>query len=189
VSENSLRSWAKLVRPQDLVWLVVFALPLARMEYGDIYEYGPLIALGVAQILEPRVPASASTKSRVFWIVLKLVLSFLLIGYNGSINSRYWPALLLPVVSAATTFGFVGSMVFTLLTCAAYLVFLSFVTKEKAYYCRPGTAVGLSDCHRQSGQYFGSGITSAIRKTSSDCRATRGGEPAHSRGRASCAPV
>jgi two-component system sensor histidine kinase HydH len=131
VSENSLRSWAKLVRPQDLVWLVVFALPLARMEYGDIYEYGPLIALGVAQILEPRVPASASTKSRVFWIVLKLVLSFLLIGYNGSINSRYWPALLLPVVSAATTFGFVGSMVFTLLTCAAYLVFLSFVTKEK----------------------------------------------------------
>jgi signal transduction histidine kinase len=131
VSENPLHSWSKLIRPQDLVWLLVFAVPLSKMEQADFLEIGPLMALGVAQILEPKVPRMVSTQSRVFWIVLKLVLSFLLIGFNGGINSRYWPALFLPVVSAATTFGFVGAMIFTLLTCAAYLVFLTWVTTDK----------------------------------------------------------
>jgi signal transduction histidine kinase len=131
VSVNSWRSWAKLIRPHDLVWLAVFAVPLAKSEYGDAFEIAPLVALGVAQVLEPKVPAIASTRSRIFWIVLKLVLSFVLIGYSNGINSRYWPALLLPVVSAATTFDFLGTMIFTLLTCAAYLVFLTFVTAAK----------------------------------------------------------
>ena len=113
------------------MWLAVFAVPLAKSEYGDAFEIAPLVALGVAQVLEPKVPAIASTRSRIFWIVLKLVLSFVLIGYSNGINSRYWPALLLPVVSAATTFDFLGTMIFTLLTCAAYLVFLTFVTAAK----------------------------------------------------------
>ena len=125
------RRWIQLIRPQDLVWLVVFALALVSCEYGDAFEIAPLVALGIAQILEPKVPATPTTGSRLFWIVLKLALSFVLIGYGGGINSRYWPALLLPVVSAATTFGFLGAMVFTLLTCAAYLVFLSFVTAAR----------------------------------------------------------
>ncbi len=33
----------------------------------------------------------------------------MLIGYTGGINSHYWLVLLLPVVSAATTFGVVGT--------------------------------------------------------------------------------
>jgi len=131
VSDNSLRSWAKLIQPQDLMWVVLFAVPVVKSEYGDAFEIAPLVALGVAQILEPKVPATATTQSRVFWMVLKLVLTFVLIGYGGGINSRYWPALLLPVVSAATTFDFLGTIVFTLLTCGAYLSFLSFVTQDK----------------------------------------------------------
>jgi signal transduction histidine kinase len=109
----------------------VFAAALTTTEYGDAFEIVPLLALGVAQFLEPKVPAIQSKRSRVFWIVLKLILTFLLIGFGGAINSRYWPALLLPVVSAATTFDFLGTMVFTLLTCGAYLVFLTRVTEAK----------------------------------------------------------
>jgi signal transduction histidine kinase len=131
VPSHTFGRLTKLIRPQDFVWLAVFAVPLAKSEYGDVFEIVPLVALAVAQILEPKVPTVASTRSRLFWIVLKLVLSFVLIGYGGGINSRYWLALLLPVVSAATAFGFSGAMVFTLLTCAAYLVFLSFVTTAK----------------------------------------------------------
>jgi two-component system, NtrC family, sensor histidine kinase HydH len=131
VSVNSLRSWRKLIQPQDLLWVALFAAALATCEYGDAFEIVPLVSLGVAQILEPKVPAVQSTQSRVFWIVLKLLLTFLLIGFGGAINSRYWPALLLPVVSTATTFDFVGTMVFTLLTCGAYLVFLARVTAAK----------------------------------------------------------
>jgi signal transduction histidine kinase len=126
-----LRSWRKLIQPQDLLWVALFAAALATCEYGDAYEIVPLVSLGVAQILEPKVPAVQSTQSRVFWIVLKLALSVLLIGFGGAINSRYWPALLLPVVSAATTFDFAGTMVFTLVTCGAYLLYLYRVTAAK----------------------------------------------------------
>ncbi|HEX3745529.1 MAG TPA: ATP-binding protein [Bryobacteraceae bacterium] len=120
-----------MIRPQDLLWVAIFSAALATTEYRDAFEIVPLAALGVAQILEPKLPAIQSTRSRVFWIVLKLILTFLLIGFGGAINSRYWPALLLPVVSAATTFDFLGTMVFTVLTCGAYLVFLWFVTKTE----------------------------------------------------------
>jgi two-component system, NtrC family, sensor histidine kinase HydH len=129
VTTSATHSWMRLIPPQDLLWLAILGAALATSQYGDTFEIAPLVALFVAQILEPKVPATPSTGSRIFWIVLKLALSFILIGYGGGINSRYWLTLLLPVVSAATTFGFVGAMTFTLLTCAAYLAYLPFVTE------------------------------------------------------------
>ena len=116
--------WTRLIRPHDFIWVLAFAALLATTEYGDALEVVPLVALAVVQILEPKIPAVPSTRSRIFWIVLKLALGFVLIGYTKGINSKYWLVLLLPVVSAATTFGVVGTMAFTLLTCASYLTFL-----------------------------------------------------------------
>ena len=116
--------WTRLIRPHDFIWVLAFAALLATTEYGDALEVVPLVALAVVQILEPKIPAVPSTRSRIFWIVLKLALGFVLIGYTKGINSKYWLVLLLPVVSAATTFGGVGTMAFTLLTCASYLTFL-----------------------------------------------------------------
>ena len=42
-------------------------------------------------------------------------------------NSSYYPILLLPVVSAATSLGMLGTAVFTVLACASYASFLLFV--------------------------------------------------------------
>ncbi len=117
----------RLVRPQDLVWLLVFGVLVVTLPVGDAPEILPLVTLGIVQILEPKIPALHATRGRIFWITLKLVLGFILIGYTGSINSPYWLVLLLPVVSAATTFGVAGSLVFTLLAGAAYLAFLFWV--------------------------------------------------------------
>jgi signal transduction histidine kinase len=116
--------WTRLVRPQDFIWVLAFAALLGTSEIGDAYEIVPLVALGIAQILEPKIPAVPTTRSRIFWMVLKLALGFVLIGYTNGINSKYWLVLLLPVVSAATTFGLAGTLVFTLLPVAAYLLFL-----------------------------------------------------------------
>ena len=58
------------------------------------------------------------------------MLVFVLIGFTGSIESNYWPVLLLPVVSAATTFGMAGTLVFTALACGAYLVFIFIKEKQ-----------------------------------------------------------
>jgi two-component system sensor histidine kinase HydH len=118
--------WIRLVRPQDVVWLLLFAALVVTLpaEFMDVFGMGPLVALGLVQVLEPKIPALASTRGRVFWILLKMVLGFVLIGYTGGIQSNYWLVLLLPVVSAGTSLGVLGTLVFSMLAGAAYLSFL-----------------------------------------------------------------
>jgi signal transduction histidine kinase len=129
VSAHPTLRWFRHIRPHDLVWVALFGALVATSQrpFGDAYEIVPLVALGVAQILEPRIPAVPSTRSRVFWIVLKLVFGFLLIAWTNGINSPYWIVLLLPVVSAATWFELAGTMLFLAAASAAYLFFLFFV--------------------------------------------------------------
>ena len=126
-----MRRWLRLVQPQDFVWVILFAGLLATLKFlpfplipGDPAEIVPLVGLGIAQILEPKIPALATTRGRVLWIALKLALGFVLMAYTGGIYSDYWPVLLLPVVSAATTFGAFGLLAFTLLAIAMYMSFV-----------------------------------------------------------------
>ncbi|HYW43424.1 MAG TPA: ATP-binding protein [Bryobacteraceae bacterium] len=122
-----LKRWIRLVRQQDLVWLVLFAALIYTTEHRDIYDIGPLVALCVLQILESKIPALAARRGLIFWIVLKLLFGYVLIGYTRGIFSPYWPLLLLPVVSAATTLGVLGWWIFAVLASGAYLSFLVFV--------------------------------------------------------------
>ena len=114
-----------LVRPQDFVWLLLFGgLALVSPE-RSLYEVGILTALGIFQVAEPRIAFFVTPRGKVMSAALKLLFGFLLIGFTGGITSRYYLILLLPVVSAATTLGLIGTMVITLLACASYLVFLT----------------------------------------------------------------
>src|ERR1041385_1656455 len=127
-----MRRWLRVIRPLDFVWVLLFAGLLATLKLlpppvfdtdpgqGDPQEIIPLVALGIAQILEPRFPAHPTTGSRIFWIVLKIILGFIFIGFTGSINSPYSMVLLLPVVSAATTFGSIGTLAFMVLASGFY---------------------------------------------------------------------
>src|SRR5690349_19217227 len=119
--------WLRYIRPQDVAWALLFGALAATSEYLDVFIVVPLIALAAVQILEPKIPALSSTRGRIVWIVLKLALGYLLIGYTGAIASNYWLVLLLPVVSAATTLGLLGTLVFTMLAGGAYLSFLLYL--------------------------------------------------------------
>jgi signal transduction histidine kinase len=128
-----VRGWLKVIKPQDVVWVMLFASlayslqhtdPYDEEGYSDIYALAPLIALAIAQVLEPKIPALASTRGRIFWIVLKLALAYLFIGFTGGITGRYWWIMLLPVASAATTLGLTGTMIFALLAAGLYLSYL-----------------------------------------------------------------
>ena len=121
----------RLIRPQDLVWLLLFGALAYTAPYHDTPEIGSLVVLAIVQVLEPKIPALASTRGRVFWIVLKLVFVYIFIGYTDGITSRYWWLMLLPVVSAATTLGVLGTMVFAFLAAGAYLSFLLFVRESR----------------------------------------------------------
>jgi len=107
-------TWRRYVRPQDFVWLLFFS---ALAGYGPARSQSAiasLVALGVVQVLEPRIGARLS-------VVLKLALCFVLIGYSGSLSSSFYLVLFLPVITGATNFGLLGTAVTSLAACAVYL--------------------------------------------------------------------
>jgi two-component system, NtrC family, sensor histidine kinase HydH len=114
------------IRPHDLVWLLLFGVLIANPIYGDAFELGPLIALGIVQIAEPKVPALQTTRGRVAGILLKLVFIWPLLAFSGTVGSRYWVLLSLPVVSAATMAGVGWTLLWTIVVAGAYLSFLLF---------------------------------------------------------------
>jgi signal transduction histidine kinase len=123
----SLPRWVQRVRPQDGVWVLLFFLLAVLSEDADVSLDVLLAALAAVQVMESKVAALASTRGRIVGLVLKFALSFLLIGYTGGVESRYWLVLLLPVVSAATAFGIVGTMAVWALAAFTYLSFLWFI--------------------------------------------------------------
>jgi two-component system sensor histidine kinase HydH len=137
VPETPFPGWFRLIRLQDLVWIPLFAALAATSEILDVFVVAPLVALGLVQVLEPKIPALASARARWGWILLKLVLVYVLIAYTGGIQSNFWLLLLLPVVSAATVSGLLGTLIFTALAAGAYLSFLLFLDWEKFFLERP----------------------------------------------------
>ena len=118
--------WVRWVRPHDLVWLLLFGVLIAHPIYGDAFELGPLIALAVVQIAEPKIPALQTTRGRVAGILIKLLLIWPLLAFNGTVGSRYWVLLALPVVTAATMAGVGWTLLWTIAVAGAYLSFLLF---------------------------------------------------------------
>ncbi len=121
---HKFSGWQRWVRPHDFMWVLLFGVLIVHPLYGDAFELAPLIALGVVQIVEPKISWMQTTRGRVVGILLKLALLWPLLAFNGTVNSRYWVLLLLPVVSAATMAG-VGWTLFWMLVVAAF--FLSFL--------------------------------------------------------------
>jgi signal transduction histidine kinase len=111
-----------LIRPQDAVWVLIFILLGVTSEVRDGWVYGMLAALAAVQVVESKVPALAR-RGRVFGLVVKLALCFLLIGYTFGIESRFWVLLLLPVVSAATVFGILGTLAVVVFAAVADVAF------------------------------------------------------------------
>jgi signal transduction histidine kinase len=117
-------AWRRYVRPQDFVWLVLFSALAVFSPERDPIVIGLLVALGVVQVLEPRIGALAS-------VLLKLALCYVLIGYSGGVSSSFYLILLLPVITGATHFGLLGTAVISLLACAEYLSFLVFLQEDQ----------------------------------------------------------
>jgi signal transduction histidine kinase len=116
--------WRRYVRPQDFVWLLFFsALAIFSPERHPV-TLAALGALGVVQVLEPRLGAIPS-------VLLKLALCYPLIGYGGGISSSFYLVLFLPVISAATSFGLLGTTLSSLTACAMYLSFLLFLGPDQ----------------------------------------------------------
>ena len=115
-----------IVSAGDIVWVLLF---------GGLAIFGPdqspymvtfLCALGLFQIVEPKL-ALTSLRATLLSYSLKLAICYLLIGLTDGIASSYSWALILPVISAATRLGALGTIVTSAIACAAYLSFWLFV--------------------------------------------------------------
>ena len=121
-----LRLWSAYVRPQDFVWLLFFTALAAFSPERDPVVLTLLGALGVVQVLEPRIGAVPS-------VVLKLGLCYPLLYFGGGIGSSFYLVLFLPVISAATSFGLLGTTVATVAACGVYLSFLGLLESRNQY--------------------------------------------------------
>jgi len=106
------------------VWLLLFSGMIVFNQTDEPSEIAMLVALAAVQILESKLSFLASQRGIVSWILIKLLLSYLLIGYTGGVSSSYYWLLLLPMISAGSSLGVLGTLVVTLLAWCVYLSFL-----------------------------------------------------------------
>ncbi len=128
--EQPSRFW-QIVRPQDIVWIALFAV---------LAVYGPdltkesttvLIGLGLMQVIEPKIPFFGSRAGAIISFLIKLGLWYILMAWTDGIQSSYYWLMLLPVMSAATSLGLAGLVVATVLAGGAYLSFLLFLRPDQ----------------------------------------------------------
>jgi signal transduction histidine kinase len=118
---NSGRSFVWL---RDLAWVVLFGALIWGGPVRGFVEVPLLASLGILQLLEYRGAWFTTVRGNLVALSFKVLLTYVLIGYTGGLNSSYYPLLILPVVSAATTLGAAGTLAFTAAASAAYLSFL-----------------------------------------------------------------
>jgi two-component system, NtrC family, sensor histidine kinase HydH len=127
--EQRSRFW-QIVRPQDIVWIALFA---GLAAYGPDLSPEPrtvLIGLGLMQIIEPKIPFFSSRAGTFFSFSIKLALWYILMGWTDGIASPYYWLMLLPVMSAATSLGLAGLVVAVVLAGGAYLSLLYFIPPQ-----------------------------------------------------------
>ncbi len=111
----------RLLRPQDAVWVLLFA---ALALFGP--SRTPLVILmlcllGVAQVVDPKFPWFATRAGSAASIAINLAFCGVLLGDTGGVSSSYHWILLFPVLSAATTLGPAGTALAALGACGMYL--------------------------------------------------------------------
>jgi signal transduction histidine kinase len=124
--EQRARFW-QIVRPQDIVWIALFAVLAIYAPDLTTESTTVLIGLGLMQVIEPKIPFFGSRAGSILSFLIKLTLWYILMGWTDGIASPYYWLMLLPVMSAATSLGLVGLVVATALACGAYLSFFLFL--------------------------------------------------------------
>ena len=126
VVKREPRVWPRLWRfqAQDFAWLLFVAVLIETIPETN-YNYTILvIIIGAFQIVEPRLTLFSSQRGQIAAVALKLVLSYLLVGWTHGIQSFYYSVFLIPVVSAATLFELPGVILVTAIACGGYFSFL-----------------------------------------------------------------
>jgi two-component system, NtrC family, sensor histidine kinase HydH len=110
----------------DLLWLLFLGGLAFLPPIREVHKQLILLAIGILQLTEGRLITAIPRRGRSYVVLLKILLSALLLSHTSQlgINSSYYPIFYLPVVTAAVYFGPGGTLLWTLLTSAAYCSYL-----------------------------------------------------------------
>ncbi len=106
-----------------LIALVFIAMAVLDPDQNPL-EMVLVLLLGALQLAEVRLPVLETKRRAVIWILLKLALCVWLVGISGRVNSHYYLITLLPVISAATYLGALGTLAFSVLAAISVLGYL-----------------------------------------------------------------
>jgi signal transduction histidine kinase len=118
---------ARLFRAQDLAWLLFVGALLWGLPETNYNATILIIVIGAFQVIEPRLNLFASRRGQFFSVSVKLILSYLLVGYTHTFDSPLWSIFLVPLVAAATFFEFTAVVIVTLIASASYFSFVLLV--------------------------------------------------------------
>jgi signal transduction histidine kinase len=123
-STRPATSSQSLFRAGDFAWLLFGAVLIAADPETNYNATIILILLTAFEIVEPRLEAFATQRGQVVSTVIRMLLVYLLIGYSHTVFSVYFFMFLIPIISAASVFDFVGAALTTVIALAAYFSFL-----------------------------------------------------------------
>src|ERR1700734_755312 len=130
-----LRSFFKV---GDFAWLLFVAILLATAPETNYNADIILPLTGAFQIIEPRLKIFRSRRGQIISLGLKLMLSYLLVGWSHSAESYYYQIFLIPVVSAAATLELGGVIAMTAIAGLAYFSFLPpFIRDRQSFPLSP----------------------------------------------------
>jgi signal transduction histidine kinase len=122
--------WRRFLRPDYLIWLVLFGALAAFSPGQSPIVITLVIAIGAVQVFEPRI----GTRNAV---IVNLLLCYPLIYFSKEvplgIQSSFWVMLFLPVISAAANFNLLGSSVVAIAACLEDLSFILFLEWQNRY--------------------------------------------------------
>jgi signal transduction histidine kinase len=124
---GAARRVGNLFRAQDFAWLLFVGALLWGLPETNYNATILIIIIGVFQVTEPRLKLFASVRGQFFSVAIKLILSYLLVGYTHTFDSPLWSIFLVPLVSAATFFGFASVVIVTLIASVSYFSFVLLV--------------------------------------------------------------
>ncbi|MFZ0640971.1 MAG: ATP-binding protein [Candidatus Acidiferrales bacterium] len=110
----------------DVLGLLFLAGLAVLPPFTEIHKQLILVAIGIFQIFERRLIAWRPERAPIFSVLIKIFFATLLLDHTGeiAINSAYWPIYFLPIVTAATYFGSVATLGWTLLASLTYCSYL-----------------------------------------------------------------
>jgi two-component system sensor histidine kinase HydH len=127
----------------DAAWLTIWLLFLSGLAVLppqlEWQKQLTLLAIGIVQLLEPRLISHLPKRGVAYVILLKILLATLLIAHTEEvgINSSYYPIYYLPVVTAALYCGPLLTLVWTLFASAAYCSYLFIDPAMQEYEITP----------------------------------------------------